>query len=263
MKIVAVRLLLLTLALGLALTPPATAQLDHAEVLVGSVEIQVFSGHGIGVTVDEVPQDGIAEAVFVLQANALIPPELPAHMRTARVTFEGERLLIVSLEESFAAGLFLYEVDASDVEQRLRGHLGQRHRGATPRVFLHGGHGLSRHKGRFPLPIETWPPAEDSGALQTEAFGDATTQSAGCDAGGPGSTSCSVSCGGTNHGCSVTCASGYYACCDCGFLVSSCTCVSDGSGGSSGGGGGGGGDDSCEGGGYCPPECMSCDPNAY
>ncbi len=262
MTLVEVRILLLALTLCLACATPGAAQPEPQEMLVGAVEIQVFPGHGIGVTVDELPQDGVAEAVFVLQANARIPPELPLRMRTARVTYEKERLLIVSLEESLAAGLFLYRVDALDIEGRLRGHLGQRYRGATPRLFLHGGHGLSRHEGRFPLPIESWPPAGGSDALDLETLGDVTTQATGCDAGGVGSTSCSVSCGGTNHGCSTTCTSGYYACCDCGFLVSKCTCVPDGSGGT-GSGGGGGGDDSCSGSGYCPPECMACDPNAY
>jgi hypothetical protein len=37
-----------------------------------------------------------------------------------------------------------------------------------------------------------------------------------CQGGGPGSTSCSVSCGGSqNFGCSVSCGSGYYSCCQC------------------------------------------------
>ena len=230
MKIIELRILLSALALGLAFEAPATAQL-YPEELEGAVAIQLFPGHGIGVTVDELPQDGVAEAVFVLQANARIPPELPLRMRAARVTYEEERLLIVSLDESLAAGLFLSRVDANDVERRLRAHLGQRHGGATPRLFLHGGHGLSRHRGRFPLPIATWPPAGESGALDLDPFGGVTAQS-DCDAGGEGSTSCTVSCGGPNHGCSTSCESGYYTCCDCGSLVSTCTCVPDGSGGS-------------------------------
>lgn len=58
----------------------------------------------------------------------------------------------------------------------------------------------------------------------------------GCDAGGPGSTSCAVyGCAGEPSGCSVSCSDSGYACCSCATLFSStsCTCV---------GGGGGGGE---------------------
>ncbi|WP_374402131.1 hypothetical protein [Flavobacterium sp.] len=50
-----------------------------------------------------------------------------------------------------------------------------------------------------------------------------------CDSGGTGSTSCSVSSGGSGQstGCSVSCQSGYYSCCNKGglFTVNSCKCV--------------------------------------
>jgi hypothetical protein len=46
-----------------------------------------------------------------------------------------------------------------------------------------------------------------------------------CSSGGPGSTSCSCSHGGTS--CTVTCGSGYYACCKNCYIVNgqSCKCV--------------------------------------
>lgn len=43
-----------------------------------------------------------------------------------------------------------------------------------------------------------------------------------CDAGGPGSPSCSVDYGIT--GCSVTCASPYYACCREDLFIAQCFC---------------------------------------
>ena len=45
-----------------------------------------------------------------------------------------------------------------------------------------------------------------------------------CDSGGSGATGCSIDSGGSS--CSVTCGSGYYACCSYGgvFTLSSCKC---------------------------------------
>lgn len=51
---------------------------------------------------------------------------------------------------------------------------------------------------------------------------DARAEEEQCMNGGPGATSCSYSIvGGTGSGCSVTCNSGYYACC----TLSGCHCV--------------------------------------
>lgn len=61
--------------------------------------------------------------------------------------------------------------------------------------------------------------------------------SASCDAGGPGSTSCSSSTtvegtiagsgGSTTHEASVTCGEGYYACCNSSARKSSASCVAN------------------------------------
>jgi hypothetical protein len=55
-----------------------------------------------------------------------------------------------------------------------------------------------------------------------------------CAAGGPGSTSCSVSgCAGTPSECTVSCAAGYFGCCYCTMISknASCHCISNSSGG--------------------------------
>lgn len=58
-------------------------------------------------------------------------------------------------------------------------------------------------------------------------YEDAATES--CDNGGAGSSSCSVSTGGSgsNSGCSVSCQTGYYSCCNRGslFTSQSCSCI--------------------------------------
>ena len=47
-----------------------------------------------------------------------------------------------------------------------------------------------------------------------------------CIGGGPGASSCSISCKGTHEDCSVNCQAGYYACCDHSVLFgTSCGCV--------------------------------------
>jgi hypothetical protein len=44
-----------------------------------------------------------------------------------------------------------------------------------------------------------------------------------CQAGGPGSTQCSTGC--TLGSCSASCTNGFYACCKCGLVVLSCSCI--------------------------------------
>jgi hypothetical protein len=44
-----------------------------------------------------------------------------------------------------------------------------------------------------------------------------------CGSGGSGASQCGCSAGGDS--CSVSCVSGYYACCNCGLFGSTCTCV--------------------------------------
>lgn len=60
--------------------------------------------------------------------------------------------------------------------------------------------------------------------IDSVAFDNETE--AGCDSGGAGASSCSVSGGATGNstGCSVSCNSGYYACCNKGYGSSSCKC---------------------------------------
>lgn len=58
-------------------------------------------------------------------------------------------------------------------------------------------------------------------AIATSLLSVPAYASAGCNAGGEGATSCSAG----ENGCSVTCTSGYYACCNGAGSQSSCTCT--------------------------------------
>lgn len=254
------------LGLLLALPVQAVSHAQHADVFLGEVVIEVFKGYGIGVTVDRIgadPADGVAEDVLILEAHARIPVQLPMDLGASRVIFRGDRLLVVSLEERRAVGLFLDGVDAGEVEDSIQHALGRAHGGpGSSSIFMHAGHGLSHHRGRFILPIEAWPPSElDASGLGSKGEILAQADTDECQSGGVGSSSCSVTCGAINYGCSVTCVTGYYACCNCGIFVAICDCIEDGSSGGSGDGGDGGGDDECSGD-NCDISCMNCGPAA-
>ena len=49
----------------------------------------------------------------------------------------------------------------------------------------------------------------------------------GCTSGGQGSTSCDAPGSGGSDGCSVTCGSGHYACCNGSGAASACRCIAN------------------------------------
>lgn len=199
---------------------------DHAEVLVGEVTVESLPDVGIVVVLnqfDAQEPDATAERVFVLQTATPMEAELPIHMGAARTIFRQDRLLVVSLEEPLAVGLFLSDVGRSDVESAVRELLNHRYgRAASATVLLHAGYGLSNHWGEFALPLESWPPVREHRGLARKDFEE---QIQLCHAGGAGATQCSISC--VVGGCSVTCETGTYACCTCTWTPE-CKCIPSG-----------------------------------
>jgi len=100
------------------------------------------------------------------------------------------------------------------------------------------GYGLSKRNGTYSL-ISPLPAEGDIFDVVTRPTtsaigGGGTPKKITCHSGGPGSTSCSAESGSLGGGgsCSVTCSSGYYACCD--DTKNECKCVKSVGGGSSG-----------------------------
>ncbi|MGD2113490.1 MAG: hypothetical protein PVG07_00450 [Acidobacteriota bacterium] len=144
------------------LAAAAVEQGDPAEVLVGEVTVQSLSDGRIAVVVnrfDAGDPDQTAERVFVLQTEGPVATDLPIRMEAGRVVAKRDRLLILSLEEPRAVGLFLSGVDRAEVAEFLEAMLVHRYGAADPsRIFTVSGYGLSDHRGEYALPLESWPP---------------------------------------------------------------------------------------------------------
>jgi hypothetical protein len=85
--------------------------------------------------------------------------------------------------------------------------------------LLTGGFELGRSIPSTPVQLSV-DSVRQSRDLSTQSSGPSTIDFGGsCDSGGEGATACSIS------GCSVSCASGYYACCKIGILSNECKCV--------------------------------------
>lgn len=210
----------------------ATGQPDPAEVLVGAVTVQSLPNGDIAVALNQFgagEPDDTAERVFILQTTAPMPADLPIQMEAAQVIVKPGQLLVVSLEEPRALALHLVEVDQTALVKTLEAMLAQRYgRTAPDAILTHAGYGLADHRAEYDLPIRSWPP-QRPGALLMPKDG-IESQSGACQSGGPGSTSCSITCP-LQVGCSVDCSEGYYACCKCGWTPS-CDCVNPGGDGS-------------------------------
>lgn len=193
-------------------SPPVVVPTEHAEVIVGRVVIDSTLDGEILIAVDQRQGrrgggDGIAEMVFVLQVDA------PMHLRE-----DYARARVIARQDSVevhpappAAGWVFALADASDRE--------------TPPGFERVvGFGLSWNGGRHELTDDGNGElrsviAELGGVYHDDTGGG--TSGGGCTSGGIGSSQCSVGCGG---GCSVTCNTGYYACCVCTSSSPRCKC---------------------------------------
>jgi hypothetical protein len=153
--------IVVTLALP-SLAGAAVGQGDPAEVLVGEVTVQSLSEGRIAVAVNQFgagDPDQTAERVFVLQTEGPVAADLPIRMGAGRVVAKRDRLLILSLEEPRAVGLFLSDVDRVEVTELLEAMLVHRYGVSDPSsVLTYSGYGLSDHRGEYALPIESWPP---------------------------------------------------------------------------------------------------------
>lgn len=230
-------------------------QLDIPETSEGRVTVDVLKGYGIGVALDLAPADGVVDRLYILQKAALAPDELPLYYDDARLLYHQHAVIVTGSPREQGVVLLLDRQEHLSRQMELvDGELHQvfGKRGAvtgseelpTPHVYT--GFGLIERPGTWLDPFEDL--AREPGVVE---------KSGSCS---PGATQCSVGCG---NSCSITCSSGYYACCTCALGTENCECISEGGsggGGLGGGGFGGGGDDECQTNGYCPAACMACSP---
>jgi len=158
--------------------------------------------------------DGVVDQWFVLETATPLLMPINEHLGEASLLYSAEVLQVTSLDRSF--------------EFTLHGDTGSAD-GLTTRI---AGVGLSHHKAEktnIRIADEVRRGRVSATCYACNALdpdpgsgdGGGTT----CSSGGPGSTQCSAT--RNNLSCSITCAAGYYACCNYGTSgAPSCRCVS-------------------------------------
>lgn len=210
----------LVLALCLAFLPSlASARItDNAEVLAGRIVLTRASQLNVVVMVDNLPAggDGIADQAFVYRSKLALPAELRDFSGAGRVVVRPDSITIAMAE---GAAVSLGVRTEAGREPINPDHLVK----SAGAIRTDVGYQLTRLYGRKGVDLV----AAAFGQLQPHQgksiFFDEAEEDSGCTAGGPGSTDCSIqgNIGPGGAGCSVSCASGYYACCS----LSGCGCT--------------------------------------
>ncbi|HYI12005.1 MAG TPA: hypothetical protein VEK57_23320 [Thermoanaerobaculia bacterium] len=192
-------------ALSLALLSPPQRAASPAEyaILHGSAVVTKTSAHEIAIVVnayrEEAQADRLADHVFRFWTEAEVP-EIALTSRAASIEFRGDELIVVAADRQWFIALTVGD---------------NRQPPAAPGGFTASrlvGYGLNHETGpavnRMPF-VED--PEVTTGRVQQVDHGDGTGAVGSCDAGGRGSTSCSLT--SVTSSCSVSCTSGFYACC--------------------------------------------------
>jgi hypothetical protein len=220
--------------------PPAFATPDSTEQLTGDVLVTWSPSTGdLVAAVDVSPSagapDGRLDRLYVLQRRGFGRPAEPFVMRNATVTYR-PGLVVLQPTRGSGIALVLDDEKSLGIEAEVR---------RRPLLNVWTGFGLARKSGAFKESLSSLDgPTLDrllpvcggsspmrlvrtAGALATPRWQATAPPDAPliCDSGGAGSTSCSTSCGGISTGktCSVSCGTGYHACCD--FAQCKCQCV--------------------------------------
>jgi hypothetical protein len=200
-------------ALALSLAVPASAR----DVLVLSGVVAIRPMVDTVEVLADVDDDGFADHVFVLQTQSGTDTSaLHRDFKNAQVLFTRSSVVVT---DAYSATTLEFYVGRNRVV------------GSTPTIEVEGT-GLSHRQqpltanandvGRRSLRAQTTacPPTCPTPEPDPGSGGGGSS----CKSGGPGSSSCSVTCPGA--GCEVTCAEGYYACCNC--YVGGCSCKKNG-----------------------------------
>ena len=213
----------LVLALCLAFLPSlASARAtDKAEVFDGQVVLTRLGKLNVVVLVDHLPVggDGIADQAFIYRSTVALPADLRDFSGAGTVVVRPESIVVALAKESVVS-LSVRTEEAGNGPVRP----GSLFKAASATTIdsgfelrrLHGGQGVDLVRVAF----DQLKPRR-GGSLTFKA-----EEESGCASGGVGSTDCSIegSLGPGGAGCSVGCASGYYACCSLG----GCSCVKGG-----------------------------------
>ncbi len=145
--------------------------------------------------------DGFADELF--RFFALPAPSVSFYSGNASIEFRGDELIVISGE---TGELYAFSVGPPRLPQRVFG--------TGPSVSIFPGYGLNHEMGPHVNKIYMpWPQKGRRVPVSLLVPDDAPGGggSGGCQSGGIGASSCSITAGGGS--CSVSCVSGYYACC--------------------------------------------------
>lgn len=220
--------ILLSLVAGLAHADTDAAKVFHGAIYVESYnQVMVIAVDSEGAAA----RDGNADNVFVVATPDSFDTPISYRWTNANLIFKPSGLmvtsptdheaLIVTFERDIPRATFAAPADFRTT--RVSNAIGLAHHSSLAHVYpmelMPRGHQKASRIGsntydndwyREPF-MNDWGYASGSGG-------------SGCTSGGGGATSCSISgCAATSYknDCSVTCFTGYYACCNCG----SCTCL--------------------------------------
>lgn len=219
---------LLSLVAGLAYGDSDAAKVFHGAVYAESYDKVMV----IAVDSDaNGARDGMADTVFVVATPEPFLTPISHRWTNASLVFKASGVMVTSPDDHEALIVtFKRDVPRANFVapaefhvSRVANAIGLAHHTSLPDIYhmdnmptAHG-RGNSRHASET-LGVDGW----DRQPFQNN-WGDGGA-AGGCTSGGSGSTSCSVSgCAATSYknDCSVSCITGYYACCNCG----SCTCL--------------------------------------
>jgi hypothetical protein len=190
-------------------------QANHVETHLADVVIRT-DGDRVMVLLDTIldagtPPDGDVDQWFVLQTAEPVLTPVMAYLPKALVVHQSHALRISTSDERYEFRLDGPETPNAGMTTRITG-IGLAHNTGTKGPRLRDQ--LDR-RGRVVEKCE-WCLQQDPGT----GGGSGGTS---CPSGGPGATQCSAS-HGTNS-CSVTCATGYYACCQALPGAAYCRCI--------------------------------------
>lgn len=217
-----VGLLFLSTILGASAQEPGRAmkrapESGPIERYVGDVLIRT-DGDRIIVMMDTVnsdgdPTDGLVDRWFVLQGEQPFATPVAAHLPGAYVVHSPGALRVSSVnrQERYQFVVATGAAEANVSADRTVG-VGLSYNFASTNIRI----ASQLHRGKVSATCM------DCEVLDPEPEGGGQSGGATCAGGGSGSTSCSVSGGGSS--CSVTCASGYYSCCNTLYNGVTCKC---------------------------------------
>ena len=193
----------------------APKKADHVETHLANVVIRT-DGDRVMVLLDTIldagtPSDGDVDQWFTLQAEGLLLTPVMVHLERALVVFTPRSLRVSTSEERYEFSLDGPETPNAGMTTRITG-IGLSHNTGTKGPRLRDQ--LDRRGGVI---------EKCDWCLQQDPGTGGGSGGTSCPSGGPGSTQCSAANGANS--CSVTCATGYYACCQALPGAAYCRCI--------------------------------------